>query len=173
MTGWFLRLSNQTLLIFALIASGVMSLFAVGSVIRGSDGPMSFASLDRPLPEVSRLETSSALESIEGLGIFEETIQREIELNRAANGGTSSDINDPDAVEDLPKVSAIVMQDDRITAFAFKDGVVMRFREGDSVSGRTIVRLTLSEITFRDEAGEDETLVLFGTNVAPSEEADL
>ena len=173
MTGWLLRLSDKTLFLFALIASAVLSLLAVGSVIRSSDGPLAFASLDRPLPTDSRLETTDALGAVEGLGIFEEAIQREAELRGDANGESSPTSGGPEAVEDLPDLSAIVMQDDRITAFAFKDGVVMRFQEGDIVSGRTIVRLSLSEITFRDEAGEDETLVLFGTNVAPSEDAGL
>lgn len=173
MIGWLLRLSNRTLLIFSLIASAVMSVFAVGSVVRGSDGPLAFASLDRPLPSVSRLETSDSLQTVESLGMFEAVIQREIERRGGADGVSEAEGGGPGALGDLPKLSAIVMQDDRITAFAFKDGVVMRFEEGDIVSGRTIVRMTLSEITFRDEAGEDETVILFGTNVAPSEEADL
>lgn len=163
-----MRLSDKTLIVFAVILSAIASMGAVMSALDRSDEVRALATLDRPLPSVTSLDTTNMLSEVEGLGIFEEIIQYERDAAQLANGGptVSEGPNDPSA---LPKPSAIVMQDDGITAFAFRDGMVMRFQEGDTVSGRTVVALSLSEIIFRDGDGNEETILLFGGNSADSE----
>lgn len=165
-----MRLNDKTLIIFALIASVIASGMAIVSVLDRSDDARALATLDRPLPVVKSMETSEILARLETLGLFEDIIRYEQE---AESGEASTDGLAPIDPGALPKPSAIVMQEDGITAFAFRDGVVMRFQEGDIVSGRTVVALTLSEIVFRGEDGQEETIVLFGGNGEGSGEADL
>ena len=169
MINTLMRLSDKTLTVFALIVAAVASATAIFSVLDRASEVRTLATLDRPLPTVMSLETSDILERVEALSIFEEIIQYEREAENSGGLPTNPDAVDPEA---LLKPSAIVMQEDGITAFAFRDGIVMRFQEGDTVSGRTVVALSLSQIVFRDEDGQEETMILFGGN-ADTEGTDL